>query len=401
MIQRSSHQDYAHQDHAHIFKVITLNIITNVILSTCVMAQGPFNTQKLSDGYNAYYMSILSALAYEDEDLMGDSYRKLGLSRCTGSKKVKVLDEVNDNTSGHLSTDGDRIFLVMRGTDDAQDILKNLKLVSALRPGWGEVPIHKGFSELAESFITSTHLYDKLKKCGSAHKEIYVGGHSMGGALANIIAVELKLNHFNIKGIYTYGSPRIGGEAWISYFNQSFPQRHFQWRNLHDPVPSVPKGALQKSWTSEPTQLITRLVTGQTYQSFKHLILGRKGSLKIAYENINPFDGKGTFSYHNKKKYAFDLWTKFSLNQRIKSEFSPLSLLNVGKLSAYCSTDSHCQKYQYCSTTGKNKCTPKKKIGSFCLRSKSCRSARCVMGQCRPKKNTLSQEMRVIPNDPK
>ena len=372
--------DHSNRDPLNVFMTLLMTLITasmmTLSLSGPTSAQVPFNSQDLSTGYNAYYMAVLSALAYEDEDLIGESYRKLGLSRCSGLKKFKVIDEVHDNTSGHLSTDGHRIFLLMRGTDDVEDIIKNLKLLSTTRPKWGEVPIHKGFSELAESFINATHLYDKLKACG-ADREIYVGGHSLGGALANIIAIELKLKHLNIKGIYTFGSPRVGGEAWISYFNKTFPQQHFQWRNIHDPVPYVPKGALM-------------------YKSFKHLLLGRNDALKITIENLNPFDGKGSFSYHNKKKYAFDLWEKFSLSSQVDAKLAPLSLMNAGKLSVYCSSDRHCQKDQYCATVGRNHCEAKKALDRFCLRSANCLSGHCIMGQCSVDKASESQEMKVI-----
>ena len=228
MIQRSPDRPkHSVLEHVPLCIVAGVFIVASIFINTRVFAKTYFNTQQLEDGYNAYHMAILSALAYEDEVLAKKSYQNLGLTQCKGSTKIKILDEAHDNTSGHLSTDGERIFLVMRGTDDAQDIIKNFKLVSTLRKGWGDVPIHKGFSEVVDSFITSTHLYEKLKLCG-ADKEIYVGGHSLGGALANIIAIELKLNQFKIKGIYTYGAPRVGGKAWISYFNQSFHQHHFQ-----------------------------------------------------------------------------------------------------------------------------------------------------------------------------
>ena len=376
MVNRSSHHYSLDRTLLLALMIITLCVAIGLAMSTSALAQTPFNTEDPSDGYNAYYMAVLSALVYEDEELVGESYDKLGLSRCPGLRTFKMIDEVHEHTSGHLSTDGTRIFLSMRGTDDFEDIINNLKLLSTTRPEWGRIPIHRGFSELAVSFIKATHLYDKIRSCG-VDKEIYLGGHSLGGALANIIAVELKLNKFKIKGVYTYGSPRVGGEPWVTYFNKTFPQQHFQWRNIHDPIPSLPKGALM-------------------YKDFDHLLLGKEGSLKVTMENLNPFDGKGTFSYHNKKKYAFDLWKKFSLKRRIKAELSPLSLLSVGRLSSYCSSHDHCQKDQYCSTAGRNRCKFKKQLGSLCLRSVSCRSGRCTMGQCSPHQASETPQMKVV-----
>ncbi|MEO0852711.1 MAG: lipase family protein [Cyanobacteria bacterium J06648_11] len=68
-------------------------------------------------------------------------------------------------------------------------------------------------------------------------------GHSLGGALATLCAVDLQYN-FSEKvtqiEAYTYGSPRVGNEGFRSSFNQRVPN---SYRFVHgmDIVPALPR----------------------------------------------------------------------------------------------------------------------------------------------------------------
>ncbi len=50
-------------------------------------------------------------------------------------------------------------------------------------------------------------------------KPLYVAGHSMGGALATLCAIDLKFA-FGIPDVrvYTYGSPRVGNDIFARFF---------------------------------------------------------------------------------------------------------------------------------------------------------------------------------------
>ena len=339
-----------------------------------------FRSRDLASAYNAYYMATLSALAYSDLSLAQKSYRALGLKACSGRESIKLIDRTHDNTTAHLSVDGQRVFLIIRGTDDLADFWQNMKLSSVKRARWGDVHIHKGFSEMSDSFMKATDLPKLLRSCAGtlgSRAELYLGGHSLGGALANIIAAELHAHNIQVHGVYTYGAPRVGGTSWVKHFTQLFPKQSFQWRNLHDPVARIPKGPLAQD----------------QYLDLPSLTLGEAGSVKIWVENLNPFDGKGSFSYHNKKKYAFDLWESAKRGERLPSALSPRALLNIGKIASYCSSHQHCGPDQYCATVGRNRCKTKKPQGAMCLKDISCTSGRCAMGKCQP-----SVKLRVSPS---
>jgi Lipase (class 3) len=68
----------------------------------------------------------------------------------------------------------------------------------------------------------------------------YVVGHSMGGALAQLAALDLGVAHgLNDVRVYTFGSPRVGNAAFADFLRSRTTE---SWRFTHgrDIVPSVP-----------------------------------------------------------------------------------------------------------------------------------------------------------------
>lgn len=72
-------------------------------------------------------------------------------------------------------------------------------------------------------------------------------GHSLGGALASIAAVDLKEQlglSSSIITFYTYGSPRVGNQAFSDYVFGLFPNGGYQRvTHYNDVVPHVPPTA--------------------------------------------------------------------------------------------------------------------------------------------------------------
>ena len=66
-------------------------------------------------------------------------------------------------------------------------------------------------------------------------------GHSLGGALAELDAVYMKLNlpaGTTIRGV-TFGTPRVGNPAWATFFDSQISE-FTRMNNKRDPVPTVP-----------------------------------------------------------------------------------------------------------------------------------------------------------------
>lgn len=127
-------------------------------------------------------------------------------------------------------------ILVFRGTEptkwaDIKADLKFRKVKSLDVDGKSEGYVHRGFKgalDLVWEQI-STHMI----KCKADEKNVIITGHSLGGALATLVAG--RLNDPKVQ-LYTYGSPRVGTAKWCK--NQKF--KHYRFRNNNDIVTRVP-----------------------------------------------------------------------------------------------------------------------------------------------------------------
>ena len=53
----------------------------------------------------------------------------------------------------------------------------------------------------------------------NAGKRVFITGHSLGGAVAMITALQFAFNHMTVHGVYTFGAPMAGkGEAYIEAY---------------------------------------------------------------------------------------------------------------------------------------------------------------------------------------
>ncbi|GAB4815836.1 hypothetical protein N2152v2_002882 [Parachlorella kessleri] len=85
-----------------------------------------------------------------------------------------------------------------------------------------------------EGIIASSHVSQEALT-------IYVTGHSLGGALAELAAFEIRKRWPQVSlAVYTLGAPRLGNKAWAAEYDQAVPET---WAivNDEDPVPRVPK----------------------------------------------------------------------------------------------------------------------------------------------------------------
>lgn len=133
----------------------------------------------------------------------------------------------------------DDVIVVCRGTQPTElsDIIADIrfKLVPSTS-GYGEV--HHGFKQSVDNIWSS--LSKKLKKYGKK-KDIYLTGHSLGAAMATLIATRCKrLDDMpNPIALFTYGSPKVGNGAYIGLM-YGIGLNHHRWVNNADIVTRNP-----------------------------------------------------------------------------------------------------------------------------------------------------------------
>ena len=116
-------------------------------------------------------------------------------------------------------------IIVIRGTANESNVKSdiNIELVKDLRSG---MYLHNGFR------TASSVIMEILDRDYTVGNTVHITGHSLGGAIAQILGIWFHRRGHNVK-IFSYGSPKIS--------NQSSDQpRH--WRVVHknDPVPFMP-----------------------------------------------------------------------------------------------------------------------------------------------------------------
>lgn len=99
--------------------------------------------------------------------------------------------------------------------------------------------VHKGFHDAYLSVRPHVlSIIQNLKKIYPLAK-IYATGHSLGGALAILAAIDLDQMGMDIAGVYTYGQPRVGNKNFAAFYDNNLPQTYRAVDNA-DMVPHLP-----------------------------------------------------------------------------------------------------------------------------------------------------------------
>jgi len=125
--------------------------------------------------------------------------------------------------------------VAIRGTATQYDWLSNLN--TAVERGPGGQLVHAGFHRVSQTIVgvISTALR------GTNPSKLHVVGHSLGGAVANLIAARLHVDRVADIELYTFGAPRAGLGYFASGLTRDLSARQIhRVYNLSDAVPMVP-----------------------------------------------------------------------------------------------------------------------------------------------------------------
>lgn len=150
---------------------------------------------------------------------------------------------------GFLLESDDDSILVFRGTQRTAEWLGNVYAVQQtyFHPQTGERlgRIHTGFRRIADSIINPLAV-DAVRQI-NPNKPCYVSGHSLGSALATILALDMALAVPALQPqlqVYVYASPRVGDPEFVRSYARILPNT-FRVTNLADPIPTMPPTKLR------------------------------------------------------------------------------------------------------------------------------------------------------------
>lgn len=209
-------------------------------------------------------------------------------SRCDAYNKKR--DKLIPDTQGAIFESDEAIIIVFRGTESgnstdlatdllsrekvnlatvANDVNDQTKILNSYPWKGAKGSVHKGFyaaASIARAWVSKN--LNVLRRQALANgkpealkKPIFITGHSLGGAIANLITYNLlrvnkikkeinsnKKNRsefvpYNVKALYTFGSPRVGDVEWAHSMKEMADQADvglFRIVNGNDLVTHIP-----------------------------------------------------------------------------------------------------------------------------------------------------------------
>lgn len=213
-----------------------------------------FSPQPSSHSYpNAYLLAVLSQYVYGAA--AGQSWSAFQTefkNRFTpwGVQEFDFIRNSSNGTEGVVVTTKNAVIVVFRGTetkyvrslpavkqeDWVTDIGRNMTTVSS----WGtNVRIHAGFQNAMTSVYQSVRNAVLNRAVGG--RTVWLTGHSLGAALSTLTAFRLqKLGGVQVKGVYTFGSPRVGNQYFANAYASILQSRTHRWATWGDLVTLFP-----------------------------------------------------------------------------------------------------------------------------------------------------------------
>lgn len=141
------------------------------------------------------------------------------------------------DTQGFIAINDYHILAAFRGTESLPDWLTNLQTVKDPGP-WRRTEVHEGFQD---AFLAAALKIGETIGRRRERQRVWVTGHSLGGALAVLLAATMRESDLPVDGLYTFGAPRVGDKAFAVRLDHELDgAAHWRVVNEGDLVPHVP-----------------------------------------------------------------------------------------------------------------------------------------------------------------
>jgi hypothetical protein len=223
---------------------------------------------------NAVWMAEMSHLAYwvgernpgaEDTESKGDLVKRQ--LRAWGYSGTELFEAPDTDTRAFLTEQEGRLVLAFKGTSSLQNFMTDADFLKE-SADWAPGQIHRGFAASLEEVWPA--ITSHLARRKAREKTIWVTGHSLGAALAQLAAFRLKVElKCDVRAVYTYGTPRVGDETFVHAYDRALGEQTFPHINHTDIVTRIPP-----SWVGfgyRPTaNAQTREFTGVDHHTLRH-----------------------------------------------------------------------------------------------------------------------------------
>ena len=188
--------------------------LTNIVLALtylCVISTLSANESESVDFTEIQKQAMFANAAYQPEDkiraLVESGNYTLTLYHTIPDIQISFFLAINELTKTQI--------ISVRGTSNIENAMVDISLKLMMDKNTG-VRLHEGFSFAAKQ------VYAELEPLLNSDYKINVTGHSLGGAVALILAMYLDAYQFDIEQVITFGQPKvtnISGANKIQHIN--------------------------------------------------------------------------------------------------------------------------------------------------------------------------------------
>jgi predicted lipase len=152
------------------------------------------------------------------------------------SVKTQIVQLHEDNEKkprGFIRITSASTVISVAGTQDLEDAWKDAQASHVTF--MGRFGVHKGFHGEYKTIWPTVRKYLPYKA------PLYITGHSLGGAIATLLAASVKANYDIDPVVATFGSPTVGDPEFAAFYNWLI-QRSIRVVHAWDIVPRWPRG---------------------------------------------------------------------------------------------------------------------------------------------------------------
>ncbi len=176
---------------------------------------------------NAWWLAEASLLVYvRDHSIVKGALNNVGLPT------TLPFEAEETGTQGFVSGNDDFVLVVFRGTEvqEMKDIITDIDFILVRSNQGGSA--HQGFLKALNAVWEKVEARVKQLKGDTEAKPVFFTGHSLGAALATLAADR----YGNARGLYTFGSPRVGDGS----FKDDLRVPTYRFVNNNDGVTRLP-----------------------------------------------------------------------------------------------------------------------------------------------------------------
>jgi triacylglycerol lipase len=185
----------------------------------------PWDAQKRADWPIALVAARASSIAY------------LPPAEATAEFKLTGFEDADyfedGSMAGYVATSNGYAVIAFRGSNDIPDFVENMK-TAPIRTPHGQV--HRGFYNAY--LRVRPQVRSILAK--RAVKQVWITGHSLGGALAVMCAYDLVESDWNVLGLLTFGQPLVARPNFAEHIDKVLNARFAHFVNESDIVTRIP-----------------------------------------------------------------------------------------------------------------------------------------------------------------